>query len=133
MTRYAIDAATLLELATAGRAVHPAHQLVAPAGIRSHALDLLLAQVAAGELDERTALVRHDRITETRVRLLNDRVSRRVAWEIARQLGFASVRDAEYLAIAKLQADALVTADPALSAAAAGLVPVAQPEALFRA
>ena len=133
MTRYAIDAATLLGLAGDARAVHPDHQLVAPAAVRSHALDLLLQQVAAGVLDDATALARHDRITETRIRVLNDRVSRRVAWGIARDLGWASVREAEYLAIARLQADALVTADPRLSAAAAGLVRVAPFEALFRA
>jgi hypothetical protein len=40
-------------------------------------------------------------------------------------------RDAEYLAITRLQADALVTVDPDLTAKAAGLVPVAPFEALL--
>jgi predicted nucleic acid-binding protein len=56
--------------------------------------------------------------------LLGDRVSRRTAWEIACQSG-GSIFDAEYVAIAKLQADALVTADSGLASMAAGIVPMA--------
>ncbi len=59
------------------------------------------------------------------MRLLGDRVSRRTAWRIARQRGWETLRDAEYLAITQLQADALVTVDPDLAAKAAGVVPVA--------
>jgi predicted nucleic acid-binding protein len=43
------------------------------------------------------------------MRLLGDRVSRRTAWKIAREHGWETTYDAEYLAVAKLQADALVT------------------------
>lgn len=66
----------------------------------------------------------HERLTSMKLRLLNDRVSRRVAWDIARANGWESLRDAEYLAVANLQADALVTIDEHLAEAAAGLVPV---------
>ena len=48
------------------------------------------------------------------MRLLGDRVSRRTAWMIAREQGWETTFDAEYLAVTKLQADAFVTNDPAL-------------------
>ncbi len=64
------------------------------------------------------------------MRLLGDRVSRRTAWKIAREEGWDTTYDAEYLAVTKLQADALVTVNPALAAKAKGLVPLAQLEAL---
>jgi hypothetical protein len=56
-------------------------------------------------------------------------VSRRTAWRIARDRGWDTIHDAEYLAIAKLQADALVTVDEAMAARAAGVVPVEPVEA----
>ena len=64
------------------------------------------------------------------MRLLGDRVSRRTAWKIAREQGWETTYDAEYLAVTKLQADALVTVDSALATEAKDLVPVAQVEAL---
>ena len=67
-----------------------------------------------------------------KLRLLNDRVSRRVAWDIARAKGWDSLRDAEYLAITRLQADALVTIDEHLTEAARGIVPVASLDDLQR-
>lgn len=130
--RFVIDAASLLELVAGGRPVPPGHQLVAPAGVRSQALDLLLGRVARGELTEREALELHDRLTETKIRALNDRVSRRVAWDLARERGWDSVRDAEYVAVARLQADALITADPRLASAAEGIIPVAALADLFQ-
>jgi predicted nucleic acid-binding protein len=64
------------------------------------------------------------------MRLLGDRVSRRTAWKIAREQGWKTTYDAEYLAVTKLQADALVTVNPALATMAKDLVPLAQLEAL---
>lgn len=58
------------------------------------------------------------------MRLLGDRMSRRTAWRLARQRGWDTLRDAEYLAITKLQADALVTVDPRLAAATHDVVTV---------
>lgn len=60
-----------------------------------------------------------------KMRLLGDRVSRGVAWQIARQHDWESLRDAEYLAAARLQADALVTIDQELAAKATDVVAVA--------
>lgn len=74
----------------------------------------------------------HERLTAMKLRLLNDRVSRRMAWDIARSNGWESLREAEYLAITRLQADALVTIDQNLVGAAAGIVPVAPLEELRR-
>lgn len=123
MTRFAIDAPTLLHLVSEGRAVAPGHQLVAPQLLRSQALALLFDAVRRGEIGEKRALDRHEAMTAVKVRLLGDRVSRRVAWQIAREHGLETA-DAEYLAIARLQADLLVTVDPVARARAEGIVPV---------
>jgi predicted nucleic acid-binding protein len=124
MTRFVIDARTLLHLVTEDVAVAPDHQLVAPQGIRSQALDLLHDAVRQGELAEEAALDRHEVMTGVKVRLLGDRVSRLLAWRIAREHGLHSTTDAEYLALTRLQADAFVTVDPAARARAEGIVTV---------
>ncbi len=131
MTRFVIDPGTLVEIASGSRPVNPRHQLVAPNSIRSDALNLLLTRVRAGDLTEEAALRLLERLTEVKMRLLGDRVSRRSAWEIARERGWATVNSAEYLAVARLQADALIAGDPDLAAKAAGLVALAPLSALF--
>ncbi|MBL0888318.1 hypothetical protein [Myceligenerans indicum] len=125
MTRYAIDAPTLLRLVDDDLPVDPAHQLVAPKSIHSDALTRLLRDVRSGVRTEDEALATHERLTSRGLRLLGDRVSRRVAWQLAREHGWDDLHDAEYLAVCRLQADALVTVDHALAARAAGIVPVA--------
>ena len=65
------------------------------------------------------------------MRLLGDRVSRRTAWRIAREQDWDTLRDAEYLTITRLQADALVTVDARMAALAVSLVPVVPVDALF--
>jgi predicted nucleic acid-binding protein len=125
VARYVIDAPTLLHLVDAELRVDPGHQLVAPSSIRSEALELLLRDVRAGKRTEAAALKAHERITEIKMRLLGDRVSRRTAWQIARRHDWDTLRDAEYLAVARLQADALATVDPSLAVTAQDVVPVA--------
>ena len=125
MARYVIDAPTLLHLVDAALHVDPGHQLVAPNSIRSAALELLLRDVRAGKRTEMAALEVHERMTEIKMRLLGDRVSRRTAWQLARQHDWDTLRDAEYLAITRLQADALVTVDPGLAVTARDVVAVA--------
>lgn len=125
MARYVIDAPTLLHLVDAGLRVAPEHQLVAPNSVRSEALELLLREVRAGKRTEADALQAHERMTEIKIRLLGDRVSRRSAWQVAREHDWDTLRDAEYLAVTRLQADALVTADPRLAAVARDTVAVA--------
>jgi predicted nucleic acid-binding protein len=131
MTRYLIDAPTLLHLVDNELRVDPGHQLVAPNSIRSEALQLLLRDVRRGERTEKGALATHERITELKMRLLGDRASRGMAWRIARQHDWDTLRDAEYLAIARLQADAVVTVDPSLAVKAKDVVPVAPVQALL--
>jgi predicted nucleic acid-binding protein len=125
VARYVIDAPTLLHLVDAGLHVDPRHQLVAPNSIRSEALELLLRDVRTGKRTETAALQAHERMTEIKMRLLGDRVSRRTAWRLARQHDWNTLRDAEYLAVTRLQADALVTVDPSLAATARDVVAVA--------
>jgi predicted nucleic acid-binding protein len=131
MTRFVIDPPTLVLLARDDRPINTAHQLVAPNSIRSQALDLLLQRVRDGELTEKAALDLHEQMTELKIRVLGDRVSRRTAWQIAREHNWTTIRDAEYLAIAKLQADALIATDPDLAAKASGLVLLAPVSELF--
>lgn len=125
MTRFGIDARALLHLVDEGLTPGPAHQLVAPGWLRSEVLQLLLDEVVAGRRMEREALETHERVTEVKIRLLGDRVSRRTAWDLAREHGW-TLHQAEYLAVTRLQADRLVALDPAVVALAEGLVPLAE-------
>jgi predicted nucleic acid-binding protein len=125
VTRYVIDPPTLLRIVTEQLAINPEHQLVAPHAIRSQALTLLLGQVRRGELSEKQAGELHTRMTELKIRVLGDRVSRATSFQIANQQHWATTYDAEYLAVTRLQADALVTIDPEMAAKAEGLVPLA--------
>ena len=94
---------------------------------------MLYDQVRRGELTEGEALRLHERLTEVKVRLLGDRVSRRTAWRIAREQGWDTIGDAEYLAVTRLQADALIVMDESLARRATGIVPLASPDALASA
>jgi hypothetical protein len=105
--------------------VHPSHQLVAPNSIRTEALGLLLLDVRDGKRSDREGMACHEKMTQLKLRLLGDGVSRRTAWQIARERGWASLREAEYLAVAILQAGAFATVDPDMVGKAEGLVRVA--------
>jgi predicted nucleic acid-binding protein len=131
VSRIAIDPETLVRLAGNSREISTVHQLVAPNSIRSLALDILLQRVRNGELSEREAMTLHERMTELKIRLLGDRVSRRTAWQIALENDLNTVGLAEYVAVATLQADALLTFNPELAAIALGHVPLAKMTDLF--
>ncbi|MFK5584828.1 hypothetical protein [Serinicoccus sp. LYQ131] len=118
MTRFAIDAPVALRLARGGATLGAEHRLVGPGSLRSDLLSLLYGQVRSGELEERTALELLDRSASLTMRLLADRVSRRVAWRIATELGLPDTHLAEYVAVATLQGDVLVTDDSELTRAA---------------
>lgn len=126
MTRFAIDADVALRLIREGRGVPAPHRLVGPSVLRSDVLDALYLEARAGRIDDPAARVLLDRLAQLPVRLLGDRVSRATAWRLARAADRADIRGAEYLAVAQLQADVLVTEDPRLTAAAAGIVEVAR-------
>jgi len=64
------------------------------------------------------------------MRLLGDRASRSTAFKIAREQGWETTYEAEYLGVTRLQADAFVTIDPEMAAKAEGVVPTARLDAL---
>jgi hypothetical protein len=130
MARYVVDAVTLLHVVDHGLDVDPAHRLVAPNAVRTQVLQLLLSEVRNGTRSDAAALQVHETITALKLRLLGDRVSRGLAWRIAREHDWADLSDAEYVALARLQADALVTVAPGLTARAEGVVPLAPVQAL---
>src|SRR3954465_13409727 len=61
VTRYVIDAPTLLHIVDNGLSIEPTHQLVAPNTIRSEALQLLLDDVRRGARTDKEALDAHER------------------------------------------------------------------------
>ncbi len=128
--RFGIDAPTLLLIASGDVVVAAGNSLVAPNRVMSDLLEILLAEVRSGSRDERDALAIHTRATETKIRLLVDRVSRRTVWNLAREHDWSALRDAEYISVVKLQADALVTPDARLAGRATTIVAVAPPAAL---
>jgi predicted nucleic acid-binding protein len=131
LRRYAIDAPTLLHLAAEDAPLADDIRIVAPHSIRSDALTALLQRAQAGELTDADARRLHTRMTELPIRVLGDRVSRWTAYQLAREHGWTTLADAEYLAVAKLQADALVTVDAAMAALAEDVVTVAGVEVLL--
>ena len=125
MTRYGIDALVAIRLAEEDVTVPDEHRLVAPSLLRSEALRILYREVRAGQRTEQEGLAVLRRIASIPMRVLGDRVSRATAWRIAADLGWDDPAPAEYLAVVRLQADALVALDERLVAAADGVVPVA--------
>jgi predicted nucleic acid-binding protein len=125
MTRFVIDAGVGLYLVAEGIEVNPRHELLAPTLFRSQTLSLAHEAVARGEIPANVARERLEQLWRIKMRLLGDAVLRRVAWEIADRLGWASTYDAEYLALTQLQGDAFVTLDPDLARRAEEIVAVA--------
>jgi predicted nucleic acid-binding protein len=130
VTRFVVDCGVVLRLASEGIDVGAQHELFAPTLLRSQTLSALHEAVHAGELTEDVAIERLARIQALPIRLLGDAVLRRNAWRLADQLGWASTYDAEYVALTKLQADALVTLDAELAHQVQGIVPTASIDAL---
>ncbi len=130
MTRFVVDCGVVLHLAGEEIEVPAEHELLAPTLLRSQTLSALHEAVHRGELSEDAALERLARIQAIPIRLLGDAVLRRNAWQLADQLGWAETYQAEYVALTKLQADALVTLDAELARQAEGIVPTATIDAL---
>jgi predicted nucleic acid-binding protein len=125
VTRFVVDCGVVLRLASEGIDVGAEHELFAPTLLRSQTLSALHEAVHAGELTEDVAVEHLARIQALPIRLLGDAVLRRNAWRLADRLGWASTFDAEYVALTKLQADALVTLDAQLARQVEGIVPTA--------
>lgn len=130
MTRFVVDADTLLRIAAGDIEVAPGHQLLAPTLVRSQTLAALYAASRRGEISADEGLERVTRINSLKVRFLGDKVMQRTAWSVADQLGWESTDDAEFVALTQLQADAFVTSDRELAKAVSGLVETASIDAL---
>jgi predicted nucleic acid-binding protein len=125
MTRFCIDTQAAIRMVREQTVLHPDHRLVAPSVLRSRILSSLYGDVSSGALNEAEARTILDGVTSLTIRLLGDRVSRRVAWDIARRLDSEDTVRAEFIAVTKLQEDALVTSDVAMIRDAEGIVPIA--------
>lgn len=125
MHRYVIGPDVAQRLAQERAVIAAGHQLVAPTLLRSQLLSLLYRAVRRGELTKQEADHQLTYVRGLQIRLLGDRVLQSVAWKIADLLGWPDTLDAEYVALAQLQADALVTLDTEFADAVQGLVTVA--------
>jgi predicted nucleic acid-binding protein len=130
MTRYVVDCSAVLHLAREEIVVSAEHELLAPTLIRSQALSAMHEATRRGEIPAQEAQAVLARVGKLKIRLLGDAVLRRVAWKVADELGWASTYDAEYIALTKLQGDALVTLDAELARSAEGIVATASIDAL---
>ena len=130
MTRFVVDPGAVLHLVSEGIEVSREHELLAPTPLRSQTLSALHEAVHRGELPPDVARDRLARIGRMPIRLLGDAVLRKVAWEMADRLGWASTYDAEYVALTQLQADAFVTLDEELARSVEGIVATAPIDAL---
>jgi predicted nucleic acid-binding protein len=129
--RYVIGPDVALVLAGQRAEIPSQHRLLAPTLLRSQVLAQLFREVAAGALSRKEADQRLDHLRGLQIRLLGDRVLQGLAWTIAADLGWSDTFVAEYLALTKLQADALVTSDQELRRISSRVVPVAAMEDLL--
>ena len=131
MTRFVVGPDVALLLAERRAEVPAHHRLLAPTLLRSQVLARLFDEVRHGNLQRKEADARLDYLRGLRIRLLGDRVLQRVAWNFAEELGWADTFVSEYLALTKLQADALVIRDAELGRIASRMVPIAALEDLL--
>ena len=125
MSRYVIRPDVAIALARDEAVIRDEHELLAPTLLRSQVLSQLYRAVRDGELSQQEAENAIGYVRRLKLRLLGDRVLQSVAWDVADQLDWPDTFDAEYVALTRLQADALVTLDERLAHAARRLVPVA--------
>jgi predicted nucleic acid-binding protein len=130
MARYVIGPDVAIRLARDEAVIRDDHQILAPTLLRSQLLSLLYQAVHRGAMTKKDAQRHLSYVRGLRIRLLGDRVLQNVAWKVADQLGWSDTLDAEYVALAQLQADALITLDRQLADAVKDLVPVAPITAL---
>jgi predicted nucleic acid-binding protein len=131
MTRYVIEPEIALHLAKTGAKIPAQHRLFAPTLLRSQVLAQLFAEVQRGTLTRKEANRCLDYLRALGIRLLGDRVLQRLAWQIASESGWPDTFAAEYVALTKLQADALVTQNAPLADAARKFVAVATMDELL--
>lgn len=130
MTRYVITPGVAIDIAESGRPMAPDVKLVAPTLFRSQVLSTLYRRALDGRLSHADALAVLEHVQSLRIRLLGDRVMQAQAWKLAAELGLDGTFEAEYIALTRLQADALVTDDEQLASIASKVVAVADVAAL---
>jgi len=131
MTRYVIGPDVAIRLARDRAVIGGEHQILAPVLLRSQVLSLLYQAVRRGELTRRDAERQLGYVHGLPIQLLGDLVLHNVAWKAAGLLGWPDTFAAEYVALAQLQAGALITLDRRLAGAVKDLVTVAPIEALY--
>jgi indolepyruvate ferredoxin oxidoreductase alpha subunit len=130
VTRFVVDCETLLQIAAGEIEVAPEHKLLAPTLVRSQALSAVYAAARRGEISGVEGIALIGRVNTLKVRFLGDKVLQQQAWKVADELGWETTYDAEYVALTRLQADALVTSDRNLAREASDLVEIATIDAL---
>jgi len=110
VARFVIHSGSLMALLERGTGLGGC-ALLAPGTARSEVLNLLYDGLRAGSLSRGTANRLLTRLAEEKVRYLSDRVLRSKALDTALELGLADTFLAEYVALARLHADALVIED----------------------
>jgi predicted nucleic acid-binding protein len=130
MPKYVIGPDVVLRLAQEQAQLPNDHPLVAPTLLRSQVLALLYQAVRHGTITKQHAGAPLAYVRGLRIRLLGDRVLQSVAWTIADQFGWPDTFDAEYVALAQLHADAVITLNADLASTVQHLVRVAPFEAL---
>ena len=131
MAKYVIGPDVAIHLAHDETVIRAEHQILAPTLLRSQLLSLLYQAVHRGEMTKEDAERRLFYVQGMRIRLHEDYLLQKAAWQVADQLGWSDTFDAEYVALTQLEADALITFDRQLADAVKDLVTVAPIEALF--
>ena len=130
MTRYVIGPDVAIQLAGDEAVVPDGHHMLAPALLHSQMLSLLYQAVHRGEMTKEDAERRLFYVQGMRIRLHEDYLLQKAAWQVADQLGWPDTFNAEYVALTQLEADALITLDRQLADDVKDLVTVAPIEAL---
>ncbi len=130
MTGFVVDCETLLRIAAGEIEVAPEHKLLAPTLVRSQALSAVYAAARRGDISAAEGIAQVRRVNSLNVRFLGDSVLQQQAWKVADELGWETTYDAEYVALAKLQADALVTSNRNLAREVSDLVETVTIDAL---
>src|SRR5215467_4991060 len=131
MTRYVIGPDVAIRLAHDQGVIRGELQLLAPVLLRSQVLSLLYQATRRGELARRDAERQLAYVHGLPIQLADDLVLHNVAWKAAGLLGWPDTVDAEYVALAQLQAVALITLNRRLAGAVQDLVAIAPIEALY--
>jgi predicted nucleic acid-binding protein len=123
------SAATAVCLSEGGFELVPNH-LQAPVLLRSEVLAAIQGMQWRREISENLAELAVDRLLAGPIRLVRRTEVYREARRLAAALGWAKTYDAEYLALARLSGDTLLTVDHRLARRVGKLVQIVLPEDL---